>query len=386
MDTKWNSTKKTALPGNAPEKGRLRTWRAFLLFFLGWSLVLGSCGTVLAQWDCQPSLSDLLESDWQQTEAFRQETAMYLKEFLTMGAGGDLRWYRYGTDIGEETSSMWDEEATDAFSEDSASPEPQEPDTWYRQDKNVLYSVSVDGTVKYGNTSPKNLTPPLTMEGYNFLLTFSDGKVSIWKDGREIDVYGDGIYRKQSAWFVPGYQNFPAGEDVKNVTVRMAVRKTPTLYYAGDYQNGGVYENCRMYWVTQHLAEGRQLYLLCAAALGLGAVLLAAARAFRRDRSAAERTLARWTHPVWTELRALLFLACFTAILFFRSGIFSMETADVFWNSDSFSSYMGEVLWRTLQGCLGEIPLVLGLFWLCWLCITTTGTIPKQSAGASGGF
>ncbi len=91
-------------------------------------------------------------------------------------------------------------------------------------DKNLIYRISYDGQVLYSNTDllPEDgsLTAP---EGYNFILTYDGEKVRINKDGQEEDVYGDGYYREENDWYVPGYSNFQVDETVKKAQVCMAV-------------------------------------------------------------------------------------------------------------------------------------------------------------------
>ena len=86
----------------------------------------------------------------------------------------------------------------------------------------------MDGKELYANAdlSEKDGGP----EGYGFFLYFDGEKVRITMDGREIDVYGDGYYRDDSDWYVPGYRNYPTDENVKNVTVCIAVADGPVMY------------------------------------------------------------------------------------------------------------------------------------------------------------
>ena len=63
-------------------------------------------------------------------------------------------------------------------------------------------------------------------KGYNFLLIYEGGKVSIWKDGKKLSVYdSDNILDEDSLWNVPGYTNFKVGEEEAKVTIKMAVRR-----------------------------------------------------------------------------------------------------------------------------------------------------------------
>ena len=142
--------------------------------------------------------------------------------------------------------------ATSGSTSGFASPiqEPQatpdrEPDADYQADKNILYIIQ--GGTGEDRREYKNTTGSVSFfeqrmgEDYNFYLIFSNGKVQIWKDGEELDVYGNGFYNEDSKWFVPGYDNFPASEQLDGVYVYMAVRKDPLRYYGVDYQTGSNY-------------------------------------------------------------------------------------------------------------------------------------------------
>ena len=110
-------------------------------------------------------------------------------------------------------------------------------------DQNVLYLIMQDGHIRYKNVeadSAKRFRDQ-SLEGYNFYLTYQDGKASIFKDGVELDVYGDGIYVSgKSPWFIPGYDNLKAGAWLDGVTVYMAVREEPVRYWFQD-SGGGRY-------------------------------------------------------------------------------------------------------------------------------------------------
>lgn len=119
-------------------------------------------------------------------------------------------------------------------------------------------------------------------EGYNFLLIFKDGKAQAWKDGEELDLYGDGVYSGDSDWYLPGYENFTAGEGVEDVEVRMAVRQVPIQYLQGQYTDGYVFDGSPLYDLYQGLKQVRTLYLEAAAALAAGIGLLVLAHCLRR--------------------------------------------------------------------------------------------------------
>ena len=77
MDTKWNNTAKAALPGEtaeapytgSPRKRQVKAVAAFLAFFFGLSLVLGSLGAALGRWAWQRGSGDITVADWQERRA-----------------------------------------------------------------------------------------------------------------------------------------------------------------------------------------------------------------------------------------------------------------------------------------------------------------------------
>ena len=123
------------------------------------------------------------------------------------------------------------------------------------QDKNLLYAIVSKGELQYTNIEGLAEQTDTTWNGadfaealpdgeYNFLLWYNregDGKVQITKDGRQQDVYGDGVYRSgHNDWRVPGYANFKLGDSAKEAVIFLAAAKTPQLYLVGDYEGGGI--------------------------------------------------------------------------------------------------------------------------------------------------
>ena len=128
-------------------------------------------------------------------------------------------------------------------------------------DQNLLYTILYDGKVLYSNSdllkTDGNLNTP---DGYNFLLYFDGEKVRIVKDGSELDVYGDGYYRDDSLWEVPGYRNLQPAESLKKVKVYMAAAKVPVLYTEG-YGSSTRQLESSLYWI-QHNLNGRRILLI----------------------------------------------------------------------------------------------------------------------------
>ena len=271
MDTKWNGTNhdpgedveyyvasqiQDALEGAEAAPGviqvtpkkhpRFRAWTGVLALLAGFALVAGSLVGALERW-ATGNDGDFWKTDWQETAGFRQAVSDYVRDFLTLGAGGELTWYDTvleGT-VWETNGGWWGDTATTETAEEADT--NTAPDAGYQSDKNVLYRITKDGEDLYTNTDWSLANPNSLPEGYNFLLTFENGKAQAWKDGEELDLYGNGIYTRESPWYLPGYENFTAGEDVAGVEVRMAVREEPIPYLQGQYAGGYVEGDSPMY-------------------------------------------------------------------------------------------------------------------------------------------
>lgn len=225
--------------------------------------------------------------------------------------------------------------------------------TMLREDKNVLYSIAYDGEELYTNAGGTGLDGEkgLLPEGYNFLLYFDGDKVTIQKDGRLMDVYGNGEYRSGQDWFVPGYDNFPVNEKYEKARVTIAVRKEPQSNAAWMYgQEYG--RESRMYRLMQetqtlHTCFGVWKIGLQAAGFFLFLTLLMG----RARREAAEAAAAR-TGKLWFEARlamALLPFVWMACILYGPDGGVLREPQG--W----------EALFRRLA------PAELLCFWGLWL-------------------
>ena len=391
MDTKWNGMNRDpgenledyvaaqihqALDGaeNAPgvvqvqpgKHPRLRAWTGLLALLLGFALVAGSLCSALGQWVTGVS-GEWWKSDWQETTAFQSLVSGYVRDFLTLGAGGTLEWY----DTVLESDEMWPSVGTDtASSTDMAMEGERAPDADYQADKNVIYAIFSDGKKVYTNTAESLNEVAGLPEDYNFLLIFKAGKARAWKDGALVDLYGDGVYTEDSGWYVPGYENFTAGEGVENVEVRLAVREIPILYLQGRYESGDVSDNSPLYDLYQERQETRSFFLGTALVLAAGIALLVTARRLRKDRQRAEVAVAAKTAYVWTEVRFLAVAACLLGMMWtdglwyycsaVRSALYRLgagQWPDLILNGLSYG----------LSIILANLPAVLGLCLVIWL-------------------
>ena len=410
MDTNWNSTDKD--PGGALEQfvaeevreaveagkgvkvlrpgGRVKAPAGFLAFFLGMTLALSALGAVgnRIAWERDPS--PRWEWDWQETDAFRDEVSHYLREFLTIGAGGAVDFYDgvYYWDGGCNSAVVEQEairtwwgfgEAAEATRVEQGTLEPvppaepakepeKEPDAAYQADKNVLYYIR-NGEIKNGKVC-SNMDAGLdkllarSVEGYNFYLQFVDGKVSIFKDGQTLDVYGDGYYDGDSRWFVPGYDNFPAGEQLEGVKVVMAVRETPIPYYSADYKTGGTSYYSAFYSLARQVEESESFYYTQGLLLFIAMWCLVVWFLLRKSTEPVNRKIASWTLPIWTEIR-------FLAGLLLAAGLFSgLAPGELYYAlRDAFvwESGYGDLWMGLARLVLLNFPTLVVLFWFCWL-------------------
>lgn len=146
-------------------------------------------------------------------------------------------------------------------------------------------------------------------EEYNFTLLYNgngDGRVEITKDGQLVDVYGDGIYRNDSRWYVPGYANFQAEGDAKEAVVFLAAAKEPKLYVE-NYGQGTVQRGWDLYSMQENLRDQRQALAVQAALLGAALLFLFLAFRLRKERQEAREWLGKQLGKVWYEIKFLLF-------------------------------------------------------------------------------
>ena len=340
MDTKWNGTNhdpgedveyyvasqiQDALEGAEAAPGviqvtpkkhpRFRAWTSLAALLVGFSLVVGSLLSGLAQW-INGSNQEWWKLDWQETGSFQSAVSGYVRDFLTLGAGGELEWYDTVLADTWETDHPWSWDTSASTAVELDDPAEPEPDAAYQGDKNVLYRILDNGKLLYANTDEAIAYTQGLPEGYSFLLVFKDGKAQAWKDGEELDLYGNGIYTRESPWYLPGYENFTAGEDVAGVEVRMAVREEPIPYLQGQYAGGYVEGDSPMYALYDSLREARQSYLACAVTCIAGLFVLSLAFFWKEDRRRAEAAIAAKTRYVWTELRFLAVALCLLYLVF----------------------------------------------------------------------
>ncbi len=396
MDTKWNGMEpdgggeteyfvapqvpEAAEPEtaeNAAPKERSHAARAvigFLSFFLGITLTLASLGSMAERLVMQRGAAPDWSGDWQETQEFRDEVSAYLLELLSLGATGTTGnvWHNTAADTGgrrQYTEVLLSDtpERVQPAEAVSGDYETELEETYRAGDQNVLYSVWRNGSMQYQNGGRIDSFIKRSLEEYNFYLTFRDGKATIYKDGVQLDVYGDGVYVSgQSRWFVPGYENLQAGDWLDGITVYMAVREEPVRYWFQD-SGGGQYYYGRMYNVARRAEEARTFYIRRLVLLGLGALWLCVWLAFRREKKLADAKIASWTVHIWTEGWVLLALAPLAWMLVSRSWEELYWACREMWWRLGEPLFYGQLAYGALSFLLSGLPGLLALGWVIWL-------------------
>lgn len=313
-----------------------------LAFFLGMTLLIYNFISMLTL----ISNTDLRQSDYQKTQEFATTMSNRLEDLIGIGLKGkDWMGYQYSysdsgyrydsyaadtvtEDSGTVISEWWTSGYAGSMSYEEAATEAGGYSTAdfnayleeLKADQNLRYAVFKDGKLTYTNIDGldaenasigMDFAAWIPAEEYNFQLIYNkngDGKVAMEKDGQTVDVYGDGIYRENSRWAVPGYQNFTAGDEAKAIAVYLAAAKEPKLYVVsgtnGTKRYGGV-----LYRLKESLAADRQRLVRSEAGLAAALLLLLLAWALRKMRMAGREKIAGWTGKIWIEIKLLLFFA-----------------------------------------------------------------------------
>ncbi len=285
MDTKWKKSK--AVIG-------------FVAFLLGVSMLLEGAlyfGAKLTSAGSRRWISDSFASDWRDTTEFQSFVSQRLERLIVLGAGG----YVYGNINGYDGGDwgLWETKARSVHNA-------------MKEDRNILYTVAKEGETLYSNSDTLTAltTAAQLPEGYGFLLQFDGEKVRAWKDGTELDIYGDGYHRfegidKPYQWYVPGYKNFTVDEAGSKVKVTMAVIDEPQIFIKGNYGDNGPYEYNELYYLKRNLGTYRASIIGHAVRMGAGLALTVVYVLLWKDKQRADRAVARCTGRVWFEVKVL---------------------------------------------------------------------------------
>ncbi|MBW7573531.1 sensor histidine kinase [Caproiciproducens faecalis] len=216
-------------------------------------------------------INDAFTPDYQNTSMFRQTVSNQLGEVLDALASET-----------EDNAGVWN-----LLDQDSG--------------KNILYSAGThENPAEHSNGYPGlDLNTAPLPKGYNFKLYFDGKKVTVTKDGKTVDIYGDGVYRpEKSMWYVPGYTSNTSFsyDNMEEMQVTLLARSEPVTPVSG-------YTSLTYIPQAQHnlkitLYAGGVFLLLGAIAFMLYLLL-------RKDKKAADLALARFTGWFWWEFKAI---------------------------------------------------------------------------------
>jgi len=319
--------------------------------------------------------SEEAEAYHKEIESFQMEIESFQREIEEYKA--DMENYRREMGISRE-----EEEASQRGQEsESADRRKKELARKYHDsvkgDKNLLYTISYDGEELYANSdllaADGKMTAP---EGYNFLLYFDGEKVRIVKDGKELDVYGDGYYREESGWqegsdwYVPGYLNFPADEGMKKASIFLAAAREPVLYMEGNYGKGdvGQYDNS-LYWMHYNCLENQKRLQREGACFALGLALLVLAFFSRKSRREAAGTIAGLQAKIWAEPKVILLLGLLSLVFVITKSSnqeygWWQELIEIYYYDYGAGNLPGFV-WEILKNAHPAVWVIL--FWGIWL-------------------
>lgn len=296
----------------------VRNVLSLFIFVLGVNLTLWNLSGLARRLPAKMSswVSEVfLEDDYQQGRDFRQYISKRLENFLSIAIEGcptDGGYYDESDERKKQLTQMY-------FAD-------------MEQDKSLLYNISYGGKLLYANAYLWGRDGKIRLpEGYNFLLFFNGIEVRIIKDGQELDVYGDGYYREQSDWYVPGYRNLPVSDEMRKAVICIAVAKDP-VYIMGSEENGGYREKGdTLYWMQYHILSKRGPIFRNLAGLAVGLGILILSCLCRKGRRETVRKLVAFQGKIWVECKLLLL----AAVLFEGVRLFSVNVDSTMWREIS---------------------------------------------------
>lgn len=291
MDTKWKNIK-AALSF------------CFLVASLTILVIFGGFAVLMARSMDLHQLTDAFASDYQTTDDFRNVMEDYLWD---------------GLEVAMFSSSSHLETLA--------------------EDRNLRYEIYRGGELVAKNTQDMggSLRTRGTngYNGYNFYLKYENGAVRIWKDGAEVDVYGDGVYRGTwEQWNLPGYSNCSISdycydrisatdptqiqERVDGVTIWLAAAQTPAEYPRWS----------ALYQVIQTQQNERFAVLIVSGVSLLGLLLLVWTILWRRHLGRAWAALGRLTGKMWLECKLVVLLPLLWVLFVILIDLFSYTNTE----------------------------------------------------------
>lgn len=325
------------------------------------------------------SVEDAFAEDYQETQVFRSFISDKMQTFLSMAAGGTIDWYNPDNYIGESWKTSWagdvlvtNTEAVEGLAQEYAEGYEYVEEQDYtvtanqiheliKNDKNLLYDISYNNKSLYSNDDDKVLEKKNSPD-YNFYLSFVKGKAEIIKDKSSVDIYGDGIFRDDSKWDLPGYSNYTVDDKTKKAEVRLAIRKTPVNYVRGNYSESGFYYgSSSLYDSVRRLEDAKKAYIADIVKFLAALILLVVYLKLRKYKKDGDRLAAGITQKIWIECKVAV------VVLIFASGIASLFGYAGFYYGGAYYEYAREVVYPTLLSLSDGFPCFLVVFWVLYL-------------------
>lgn len=233
--------------------------------------------------------------------------------------------YEINTDAGYEKYNYTPYEPLKEIETDQNIQDAQAYNESLQNDKNILYRIEHDGQLLYTNDETLGMygEDGFTMPegGYNYLLYFDGEQVKAVKDGKEINLYGDGYYRDgSSSWEIPGYRNFTVDNSIESTRICIAVNSLPSMNVeknysstGGSYGNtGNIYNSNSLYEIQETLNSDRDSYFKWIYVTLFAFFLLMVSFVFRREKKEADQAIAGVTGKIPYEFK----IAALAALLY----------------------------------------------------------------------
>lgn len=302
------------------------------------------------------SIEDTYKGDYQDTYGFESHMSGLIKDFLTISVNGPIYdYYGYGyydgyeinavaaeeiaatevavagIDTNEETTyeyapteenpSAVEESQAHSYEERGNDPaqnlkDAKEYHDAMKDNKSILYSIENNGKVLYTNYENLGTTWESMPGEYNYWICFDGTKVSAVKDGKNVDIYGDGYYKESSGWEVPGYKNFPVDNAIRQSKIYIAVAKVPSMMIIRNYNDQGssYYSNTLSNIEEMHRSKRIKYDFFLYSSIG-ALILIALSFLMKKDKKQAKIELASITGKMWYEVKLLLISPCVVAFL-----------------------------------------------------------------------
>lgn len=335
------------------KRENIRSILSLFVFVLGASLTLWNLSGLARHLPAKMSSwvpEVLFGEDYQHSRAFRQHISKRLEDFLSIAINGCPTGGAFIEESDEQKKQL-----TEMYFADM------------KQDKSLLYNISYDGKLLYANASFLGTDHYIHLpDGYNFLLYFNGNRVRIIKDGKELDVYGDGDYREGSDWYAPGYRNLPVSDEMKKAVIFIAAAKNPEEYTVWSEKDSA------MYRIQNPILTRRRLIFRDLAGIAAGLGILTLSCLYRKERRETVRKLAALQGKMWVECKLLLL----AAVLFEGVRLFAVDVGSIALEeissayTDNGLETAGEYAGRQLSElCYMPAWFWVVLFWTIYLTV-----------------